>query len=301
MGPRKDIPVAQGTVPLQLPPVRFIHFKDKNGHCARLIASHRVLPASPLGPCMYVSAASAWVLSPLAQPLSHGLSSLLTNPHAVDILSKEQPLESQSQTCPEMSHADVSYLPSSTIHAKSSLPALPCTSPSLTSPAQESPSSLHSPRPSQPLDPLLVHEAGPAAAVFCFPALWTPQPSCVTSSGALRCPRLHAGLVLLLSLSGRAGLADTPCVHHPYVASGLGRVPLFIQHSAVAGLPTRFSFPRMPILPAVGDADEGEEAWPESRRVPDPEGLGVLLLLGSQRCVTLKNSHLQWESRGGSA
>lgn len=182
VGPRKDIPVAQGTVPLQLPPVRFIHFKDKNGHCARLIASHCVLPTSPLGPCMYVSAASAWVLSPLTQPLSHGLSSLLTNPHAVDILSKERPLESQSQTCPEMSHADVSYLPSSTIRAKPALPALPRTSPRLTSPAQESPSSLHSPRPSQPLEPHLVHEAGPAAAVFCFPALWTPRPSCVTRS-----------------------------------------------------------------------------------------------------------------------
>lgn len=65
-----------------------------------------------------------------------------------------------------------------------------------------------------------------------------------------------------------------PVSPHPYVAPGLGSVPLFIHHSMMAGLPTCFTFSCMPTLPAVGDVHEGEEAWLENRQVPDPAGVG---------------------------
>lgn len=80
-----------------------------------------------------------------------------------------------------------------------------------------------------------------------------------------------------------------PVSPHPYVAPGLGRAPLFIQHSMVAGLPTRFTFPCTPTLPAVGDVDEGEEAWLESRQVPDPVELGSPAPVGlPEVCYTAK-------------
>lgn len=268
------------------PPVGFTPIKDSNGGCARLVASQ------PCAPCVLSRAPRVRVLCVCLTPLTSD-SAFVSRPvlppdqstgrHLIlcpvsRILSKERSLDGQCQTCPEMPHTGVSYLPPPRSKRALRCQRCPKPPPRLPSPAQETPALFTRPDPPS-------HSTPPGPAPCVPSAIRALQLRCPALAQPVRRPRAPAWRVW------RAGLAAAPTVSpRPYVAPGLGRALWFMHPSRGGRSPAHHVFSCIPTLPGAGDVETKEK-----RRGTRTGRSPALLLRTPRGLLAWKVWKLQWQ------